>query len=152
MYFARGLKAILVVTGSIAIVGMLPDLAAAQTTPFQQVKNLNCTASQCSLTFLVPVGERREVTSVSCSAEVSPNTMPLRTAQLLAFNQSGALIGGQILVPTKIGENSSFSHIRMNHQVFIFATSGGKFQAVFGTQNATEVDVACTISGHRIKP
>jgi len=78
------------VTGTIAIVGMLPDPAAAQTIPFQQVKDKNCTASECSLTFQVPARERREVISVSCSAEVQPNNVPLRTAQLLAFNQAGA--------------------------------------------------------------
>ena len=151
MYFARGLKTILAVAGTIAIVGMLPDPASAQTTPFQQVKDENCSASECTLTFAVPLGERREITSVSCSAEISPNNVPLRTAQLIAFNQSGAVIGAQILVPTVIGTNLTFSHNRMNHQVFLFAPSGGKFTAVFGTQNATEVDVACGISGQRVR-
>jgi len=150
MYFARGLKVILAVTGTISIVGMLPDLAAAQTIPFQQIKDKNCSSSACQMIFSVPAGERREVISISCSAEVQPNDVPLRTSQLLAFNQNGDVIGAQILVPTVIGTNASFSHNRMNHQVFLFAPGGGKFQVVFATQNAIEVDIACGISGHRV--
>ena len=67
MNFAtRLMKAALTAIGGIFLIGMMGDLAAAQTIPFQQTKSKNCAEIVCVLSFPVPSGERRDATSVSC--------------------------------------------------------------------------------------
>jgi hypothetical protein len=155
MHFVGRLKTLLAVTGAIALVGILPDLAAAQTLRFQQTKSQGCFIdfdNRCEVSFLVPTGELREIHTVSCSATVAPNSAPIQNASLVAFNQAGTPLALHHLVPFRNGTTAGVSFNTMNHQLLLFAPAGGKFLATVITNGGNNISLSCSISGHRIKP
>jgi len=154
MFFTRGLKSILAVALTNAIVGLAPELASAQSIPFQQTKGANCFTNfndTCEVSFAVPTGERREINTVSCAATIGTNSAPIAQAYLVAFSQTNTPLALHNLVPFRNGTTAGVSYNTMNHQLLLFAPGGGKFVAHVTTNGATNMQLTCSISGQRIK-
>ena len=145
MYFARGLKRILAAAGAVVMLAMLPDMAAAQPTFFQQVKGDQCEASPCTLTFAVPAGERRELNTVSCRAILDADADQIRSAVVVASNPAGGTTGIHFLVPIKHADKTH----SINHQLFLAALAGGRFLIELSF-SGTGLDLDCGISGRRV--
>jgi hypothetical protein len=99
----------------------------------------------------VPAGERREIKAISCNARITPNNVPIRIAFLAALNQNESTLGAHFLVLIQHGTATTSSYNSMNHQLYLFAPSNGKFEVVVFADTATEVAMVCGISGQRIQ-
>lgn len=130
--------------------------ASALTVPFQQYQNGTCSGTLCRINFWkVQPGWRLEIENVSCYVRVKygPNTFPIvRAAQMLVVGANlTTVLNAVTLAPASLGQNDTEKIYSANHAISAFASPGQRFQAYVEIDRGSFSQVACHISGERVK-